>query len=183
MTPARPGTRRRLSALAVAFLLLPWHAALAADQASAAAVKAAFVLNFAKFIRWPDDALAASQPVNLCVIGDAAVADALATLVRGQQIEGHELAARLLKRDDALRECHVLFVSARDGEQAIGMVASVRNAPVFTVADCEKFTDAGGIAQLMNENGRMRFAINLSAATKARLSLSSKLLGLAKTVK
>jgi len=39
------------------------------------------------------------------------------------------------------------------------------------------------VAQLILENNRMRFAINLAAAQRARLQLSSKLLSLATIVK
>ena len=41
----------------------------------------------------------------------------------------------------------------------------------------------GGVAQLMLDSGRMRFAFNVDAAQRARLKISSKLLSLARIVK
>ena len=54
---------------------------------------------------------------------------------------------------------------------------------MFSVSDREKFAESGGVAQLILENNRMRFAINLAAAQRARLQISSKLLSLATIVK
>jgi hypothetical protein len=41
----------------------------------------------------------------------------------------------------------------------------------------------GGVAQLVLENGRMRFVVNVDAARRANLKISSKLLNLARIVK
>ena len=45
------------------------------------------------------------------------------------------------------------------------------------------FAESGGVAQLIVENDRMRFAINIASAQRVRLNISSKLLSLAKIVK
>jgi hypothetical protein len=50
---------------------------------------------------------------------------------------------------------------------------------VLTVADFEGFLEEGGMIQLFSENNRVRFAINVDAAVRAKLKLSSKLLSLA----
>jgi hypothetical protein len=56
----------------------------------------------------------------------------------------------------------------------------VKDMPVFTVSDADNFAESGGVAQLILEKERMRFAVNVPAATRARLQLSSKLLSLAR---
>ena len=55
--------------------------------------------------------------------------------------------------------------------------------PVLTVGDGKGFSHAGGIIELFVEGGKMRFAINMDAAERAGLHLSSRLLGLAKVVR
>ena len=54
---------------------------------------------------------------------------------------------------------------------------------MFTVSDANNFAESGGVAQLIVENDRMRFAINIASAQRGRLNISSKLLSLAKIVK
>jgi YfiR/HmsC-like len=47
------------------------------------------------------------------------------------------------------------------------------------VSDADGFAQSGGVAELIVENDRMRFAINVASAHRTRLSISSKLLSLA----
>jgi len=163
----------------VAALLLT-AAPVAAQSASAPALTAAFLYNFAKFAEWPEGA--PTGPMTICVLGDAAVADALDATVRGRTIEGREIAVVRVK-PDALRTCHLLYVSGIDQHRAQQIIDELKTAPVMTVSDRDRFAESGGIAGLFVEAGKMRFAINLDAALRARLRISSRLLNLAKLVK
>ena len=69
------------------------------------------------------------------------------------------------------------------GARTTAIVAALGNAPVLTISDLDDFTQLGGIVQLFVENGRMRFDLNLAAAKRGRLLLSSKLLVLAAHVR
>jgi hypothetical protein len=54
---------------------------------------------------------------------------------------------------------------------------------VLTVSDRDQFAQSGGMVGLFVEGGKMRFAINVEAAQRARLRFSSRLPALAKRVK
>ena len=179
--------RIRVSTLRVLALGLALAAARA-DAAEApvfkeAELKAAFLYNFAKFTEWPADSLAPGQRLALCVLGDNAVASALDQTIKGHAIESHELTVELLKPDASARSCHLLYMSGLDEKRSAQLIDSLKNVPVLTASDANRFAELGGVAQLTLENGRMRFAINVSAAQRARLQLSSKLLSLARIVK
>jgi len=167
--------------LAVA-LVLPGGTA-AAQSASAPAMKAAFLYNFAKFAQWPADALPPGQPLVLCVLDDHEVADALEQMVRAQIVEGHALTLRVVSADGPIRSCHLLYAGGPDSKQAAQLMNTLTGAAVFSVGDRDRFAERGGVAQFFVENDRMRFAINTVAAQRARITLSSKLLSLAKIVK
>jgi hypothetical protein len=154
--------------------------ALDAQAASASALKAAFLFNFAKFTEWP--ALAPDAPVRVCVIGDALVAAALADALRGQSIDRHELQAIDLPADGPARSCHVLFVGSGDANR-LGAVIGGAAVPVLTVSDAARFAESGGMVELFVDSGRMKFAINVDAVQRSRIRLSSRLLGLARIVR
>lgn len=156
---------------------------LGAQTASEPALKAAFVYNFAKFTEWPPDALPDRAPLVMCVIGDAAVAQSLESAVRGRQIGRHALVVQQMKVDGPLRTCHVLYASDLDNDLAAQMLDVVKRLPVLAVSDLNRFAQMGGTAQLFIEGDRMRFAINVDAAQRNRLHLSSQLLALARLVK
>jgi hypothetical protein len=154
-----------------------------AEGLTAAALRAAFLYNFAKFSQWPADALAPGQRLSLCVVGDAAVADALGQTIKGHAIEDHELTVIVLKVDESSAGCHLLYVSASEIKRSAALLLGAKRAPVFTVSDADGFAESGGVAQLIVENDRMRFAVNVAAAHRTRLNISSQLLSLATIVK
>jgi hypothetical protein len=54
--------------------------------------------------------------------------------------------------------------------------------PVLTVSDMPGFIEHGGMVQFVLENDNVRFEVNLSAANKSGLALSSQLLKVAARV-
>jgi hypothetical protein len=172
------------ASLVVAALLLgvaARPAVASAQSASESTLKAAFIYNFAKFAEWPADA-PPTDPLTICVVGDPAIADALDETVKGRTIDGRKVVVSRATLDGA-RSCHVLYLSGFDSKRGQQIVEDLKNAPVLTIGDREQFAQGGGIAGLFVEQGRMRFAINVEAAQRCRVRISSRLLSLAKIVK
>jgi hypothetical protein len=179
MDPVNASLRR---ALVVATILLAWAASAAlAQSAPESALKAAFLYNFAKFAEWPADAPSA-DPLTVCVFGDSAIADALDQTVKGRTVDGRKTVVVRVK-PEGFRGCHVLYLAGLDTKHTQAVIDDLKGAPVLTVGDREQFAQSGGVAGLFVEQGRMRFAINVEAAQRGRLRISSRLLSLAKIVK
>ena len=169
----------RCARATIAILVLSPGTSFAQDV-TAPALKASYIYNFAKFTEWPTGLVPAAEPFVLCVLGDAAVGDALEDAVRGRTLAGHGLTVSRVTRADPQRGCHVLYVSGLTALEASQLVAGLRDMPVLTISDLERFTELGGIAQLFFEYGRLRFTIRHEAALSAHLQISSRLLALAK---
>jgi hypothetical protein len=144
-------------------------------------VKAAFLYNFAKFTEWP--ALAADASIVACVVGDDGIADALVETVRGQTIAGHALEVLRPQERAVWRGCQLLFVAAAEIRRSTAALDSIKTLPVLTVSDGSGFSQSGGIIELYVDGGRIRFAINVDAAGRSGVRLSSRLLGLAKIIR
>jgi hypothetical protein len=181
--PSLSAWRARRLVFLAAFLALATASVALSQSVTVPALKAAFLYNFAKFTEWPADALAPAQRLSLCVVGDNLVADAVEQVIKGRLVEGHELTVQILKPDGPLRSCHLLYIGGLDAKGARQLLGTLGSAPVLTVSDGDKFAESGGVAQLILENNRMRFAINVVAAQRVRLQLSSKLLSLATIIK
>ena len=52
----------------------------------------------------------------------------------------------------------------------------------MTVSDLDGFAEAGGVMQFVMQENRVRFVVNLDAATQGKLRVSAKLLALAQVV-
>jgi len=146
-------------------------------------VKAAYLFNFLKFVEYPNDSFADPlAPIVIGVVGDDPFGSALPQVVTGKTVQGRDLVIRNYRDGEELRGAHILFISASEKKRLPMIFSNLHGSSVLTVADMEGFLDAGGMIQFLNENDRVRFAINLDATTQARLKLSSKLLSLAKVV-
>jgi hypothetical protein len=181
-----PGRARYLLGPVVTALLagaIPASALAAGEVVGATALKAAFLYNFAKFAEWPGDVLRPGDKLRLCIVGDKAVADALEQTINGRGVDNHELTVQVVKVDGPILSCHLLYVSGLDAKGASHLIDALNGTSVFTVSDGERFAEMGGVAQLVQEDGRMRFVVNVSAASRAKLQISSQLLSLAKIIK
>ena len=154
-------------------------ASVSAQDVTEPALKAAFIYNFAIFTEWPADVVPAG-PFVICVLGDAAVGEALEREFKGRLIAGHSLAVAQLALAGPQRLCHVLYVSGVTAGQVGRLIAGLRDVPVLTISDGEGFIELGGIVQFYFENGRLRFTIRVQSAKRARLQVSSQLLALAR---
>ena len=172
---SRYGTR---TGVAVIAFLLGVSSARSQDVTEPS-LKAAFVYSFAKFTEWPPEVLPPSMMFTACVLGDDAVSDALAHIVKGRELGGHGIKVMRVGIEPPLRLCHLLYVSGVTSEQLTAIVAIVRGAPVLTIGDHEEFGRLGGVAHMFVENGRVRFALNLDLARSLRLELSSRMVTLA----
>lgn len=176
---------RRLSAAAVAvgLLLALGSQSVIAATPSEYQLKAAFVFNFAKFVEWPAAAFRTGQsPITICILGEDRFGRDLDELVKGQTIGGRGVAVRRIAQAPRADACQVLFVSSGEPSQAQELLHAVANLPILTVSEDDEASRRGYIIQLLLEDNKIRFAINLESAERAGIKISSKLLKLAKRI-
>ncbi len=149
-----------------------------ADPMPEYAMKAAYLYNFALFTEWP---ASGDSVLNLCVIGKDPFGPALDS-IDGKVINGMRLSVRRQDKSDNLKACQILFVSEAEEANWPKWLKELEEAPVLTVTDDEELLKAGAMIGLSVENRHLTFAINAEAAKRAHLSISSKLLRLAKAV-
>lgn len=143
-------------------------------------VKAAYLYNFGKFVRFPD--ASALSSFNICILGRDPFQDALQSAIAGESIGGMPLTVRELTDGNDISACRVLYISGAELRRFRPLLAQVRHLPILTVSDGEEFLRQGGIVQFVMVGDRVRFEVNLDAAHQARLDLSSELLKVATRV-
>lgn len=143
-------------------------------QASEYDIKAAFLLNFARFVEWPG---ASTLPFPICIVGDDPFGTALDQLVEGETVQGRRIIVRRAAR--VAESCLVVFARPKDTARAIAEAGP----GVLTVGEGDRFVRDGGMIAFVVENRRVRFDINQKAVAAAGLQISSKLLNVARAVK
>ena len=146
-------------------------------------LKAAFLLNFAKFVEWPANVFQnAKAPITVCIFGHDPFGNALDETMRGKQINNRELLARRINEPAGLKDCQLVFVSENEEKRLPEILNRLNGASVLVVGEAGDFAERGGSVQFFLENNRVRFAVNVDAVQRAGLTVSSKLLVLAKIV-
>jgi hypothetical protein len=158
-----------------ALALASWVAAAADDVALEYRVKAAYLLNFTRFVEWPADP-ADTGPLTICIAGTNPFDDVLDETLRDEQVGARAIRSRPARESE---RCHVLFIP--NGVSPDAYIKSTRAQPVLTVGESPDFLRRGGIVNFFIENGKVRFEIDAERAERAGLRISSRLLRLART--
>lgn len=148
------------------------------------ALKAVFLYNFTNFVAWPDTAFADSQSaIVIGVLGDDPYGIYLDETVRNELVNNRPLEVKRFSRTDEVKECHVLYISNSEEAHARQIVDSLKDRSILTVSDADGFNDAGVMIRFATEKKKIRLKIDVEAAKRAELAISSKLLRLAEIVK
>jgi hypothetical protein len=172
-----------LGACLLPLLLFPSRSSAQIVKPTEFAVKAAYLFNFGKFVKWPEPITSDRDTFSICVLGSDPFGKVLDSTVAGERIDGRRVAVRRLNTATDAAGCRILFVG-RSEEGRLGSVfAALGRWPVLTVSDINGFTDKEGMIQFVMDHDRVRFEVNLPATQRAGLSLSSELLKVATSVK
>jgi hypothetical protein len=158
--------------------------ARAADPSNAASlerqVKIAFLYNFAKFVEWPRGSFAAAAaPLTVGVLGSDAFCLELERDMKGRSVGSHPIEVRRLATIEEARSVQILFLGTAGVPEIRRALAALESAPVLTVGDMPRFAARGGMISFTLEDNKVRFEINVAAARRAGLKISSKLLNVA----
>jgi YfiR/HmsC-like len=147
-------------------------------------IKAGFVYNFTRFVKWPPQSSSYKEgsKYNICVVGDNPFGPILHRLEEKHRFKEHPLRIILDVSRNDFQGCHILFVGFSERFNVEKIVKQTRGFPILTVGDTEGFAERGiGINLLVVEN-RVKLEINKQCLDAKRFKVSSELLDLATLV-
>lgn len=152
-----------------------------ANDALESKIKAGYLYNFTKFIKWPDSQ---TTHFNLCLLGPNPFGDLLASLeeklVASKPIRIHKLNAL---QDQT--ECQMLYVDnlallskslSKDPKKDVSLGSQL------TVSSQLGFVDHGGMIEFVIVEDKIKLKINLKMLQLSGLTVSAKLLEVATLV-
>jgi hypothetical protein len=143
-------------------------------------VTAAYLFNFSKFVEWPEGSFTGpADPITICVLGESPFGTLLGDVVTGKRVNGREIAVRETSSLSKTAGCHIVFLASSEQGRLDDALAKLADRPVLTVSDARSVADRGAVIGLTLEERRVRFEVNMAAAGRAGLKLSSQLLKVA----
>ena len=166
---------RRVLAVAVFLLTLAGWAAEARAQNLEYAVKANYLVRFAVFVDWPAGAFPdAAAPLTICVAGRDPCGTTLDRAAVTQTAQGRRIRVRRLAAQAGGAGCHILY---------LGQGSAVEIAPGALVVTDAGVSERRGMIHFVLVSNRVRFHIDQASARQAGLTMSSRLLNLAVSVR
>jgi hypothetical protein len=145
-------------------------------------VKAAFVLNIARFVAWP-----ASQATShtLCLYRSNPIGEAMET-IRGKRISNLYLNIEIISSlDHSNNSCTILFIPFKELMNFKAEVTDGIKRPLLTIADLTAENAKTGIpykgvmVSLVRDETRIKLEVNLQQTHSAGLKMNSQLLKIA----
>ena len=91
------------------------------------------------------------------------------------------------KYADELKKCQVLYICSSEDEYLTDILSMIEGSSILTIGEKKDFANRGGIINFVmeqdeNKAKKLRFEVNLDSLKKSGITISSKLLKLAKRV-
>ncbi|MFP5236828.1 MAG: YfiR family protein [Acidobacteriota bacterium] len=156
----------------------------AESRLSEYSVKAAYLFDFGKFVRYTSSADGHDQnpTFDICILGSNPFGHTLDDLTANETLAGKPVRVLRVKTIEQARACSIAYLSASERGRIAHDLDELRGQQVLTVSDASDFLREGGMIQFVTVGDHVRFAVNLNAAHKAQLNLSSELLKVALSV-
>lgn len=139
-------------------------------------MKAGFVLNIARFARWPLAGLEGRE-IPLCLLGEGSL-DTVTELLEGHLVRGRTVAVHRIESVEQVTSCAIVFIGAAMDEQLPQICAAAESGSTLTMSDSDGFADRCVMINIVREGLRLTFEVNQRSALRARIQLSSELLKL-----
>ena len=151
-----------------------------------AVVKSAILFNLTRFVEWPTYVFAdAESPFRVAVVGENLLQNELFKWVNndyaGRRIEVDSYSD-LEKLRGRIGDYQFIYLAEDKSDLASELIALIGNHPVLTASDSAGFFRQGGVISLTEVDGKTRFSLNIDAATRCQLSISSKVAKLSDAV-
>ena len=149
-------------------------------------VKAAYLLNFGKFMRVSPGAGTRPNDFNICIVGDDPFGRTLDDITSGEKIDGRPVRVIRLDKPDPekpdSRNCAIAYLSISEEKRIEQDLAALRDSDTLTVSDAPDFLKRGGMIQFLLVSNHVRFSVDLDPIRRTHLNLSSELLRVAASV-
>ena len=180
----KSGLRQLFLALAGWALLVSAVAYAQQTKPSEYQVKAAYIYNFGKFVKWPPMSAAGhTGTFTICAFEHDPLGAVLQSTLAGESFNGMPVTIRRLQKAQEVSGCHILFIDSSQEGSLREILAAAKEASVLTVSDIGDFTKRGGMIQFVLIGDRVRFEINVASAKEQNLVWGADLINVATVVR
>lgn len=146
-------------------------------------IKSVFLYNLVHFVTWPQSVVSNAPTFNIEVCGNASFIDILEQTVETETKESRPLlVSQLSDLGDITPLSRIIFITKDASADWDKIHEKIAGLPILTVSDQKDFTRRGGMVGLLRQDKKIEIEVNYVRVQQAGLSMSAKLLRLARIV-
>jgi hypothetical protein len=154
-------------------------------QYSKTEIRAAMIMKFAQFTKWPKEAFEPyHEKITLGIIGKDPFGSQIDLIFKGRQTHGRFWQIRRVEKIKDLWGCHVVFVanSEKEKNRFKDILDFCRKHDLLIVGDnIENFCAYGGTINFISNDG-YHFEMNIETARSRKIVIDPNLMKLAKRI-
>jgi hypothetical protein len=156
-----------------------------ADEASREyRIKAAYLYQFGRYIEWPPKSFpAADSPFIIGVMKQDPILPDLEQIAKLKKIQNRTIRILKFTGVSDVQTCHILYLSKTvAAETQSELIRKMARTGTLVVGDDPTTLEVGGVMQFVVEDNKIRIVISQKAAKREGLTISAKLLQVARIV-
>jgi hypothetical protein len=174
---------RQSRAMLLLLLLTGTVGAAAQPETLEHQVKAAFLYQFPAYVEWPASSFADStSPLIFGMLEADAIADELIAISRDNLVSGRTIVVRKMRPGDSMEGLNVLYVGQSQTRTSEPLLLQALMEAVLTITEAPAQRPDGSVINFAIIDDRVRFDVSLAMADQAGLTISSRLLQVARRV-
>ena len=143
-------------------------------------IRAAMLFNLTRFIDWPAWKLDPAHPeFAVCLLGSDPIGSNIDTLMQGKTVQSRPVVVRHLTSIDNATACHILYESAGSRKSVAHALGELEKNAVLTISEKSNADNQAQVMGLPTSEDHVHIEVNLGAAQRSGLTISSRLLHLA----
>lgn len=146
-------------------------------------VKAASLYHFINYTTWPKEAFVNERsPIVLLVVGQDPFGEVLDELFKGKKSGGRSIRVLRAESLEELPSAHMVFLAQSHAKELAALLKAVSPTSALVVGDSDGQAEQGAHVSFFMDSNRVRFAVNVAAVKRSKLSISPEMLKLARII-
>lgn len=146
-------------------------------------IKSVFLFNLIHFVTWPSSGNQSPATFNIGVYGNPSFQKVLAQTIEAETKDGRQLKVTSIRDLNKITaESRIIFIAKEVADDWEQIHKKISMLPILTVSDLKDFTSRGGMVALLRKNNNIKIEVNYTRVQQVGLSMSAKLLRLARIV-
>jgi hypothetical protein len=138
------------------------------------ALKAAFIYRFIDYIEW--DKNSNSKTFEIAVLKKSPITEMLIEISKDKKVKNKNMYVREYYDLNDIGFCNILFISKNYNDPIETVISKFSDKNVLIITEQIGYGEKGSHINFLISENKLKFEVNLNAAKKARLKLSSQLL-------